>query len=263
MSAADAPEQPRRGLLLPVLTVAAALLVLVGLGVWQLERRVWKDRLIATLEQRLSAEPVALPPPEQWASFDPATHEYRRVRFRAEFPGGKDALVWATASGMRDDVRPPGFFVFTPARLPGGGMVVVNRGFVREAKPTGVSAHPAATPGPVEVTGVLRWPESKPWFLTAPFSAKDQLWFVRDHAAMAAQQQWGPVAPFYIERETQNPADGLPAAGPFKANLPNNHLQYALTWFGLAAVLAAVFAFWLRSRRRALGAAHDKHRLGK
>jgi len=249
-------QRPQRGLVLPTVIVLAALVVLLGLGAWQLERRVWKEQLIETLTQRLSAQPVALPPPEQWPRLDPESYEYRRVRFRAEFLPDKDALVWASGSGMRDDVKPPGFFVFTPARLPSGEVVVVNRGFLRDPRPSGASARPATTSGAVEVVGILRWPEQKPWFLTAPFSKKDQLWFVRDHVAMAAEQQWGEVAPFYVERETQNPPDGLPAAGPFKPNLPNNHLHYALTWFGLAAVLAAIFVLWLRSRRRetAIGA---------
>jgi surfeit locus 1 family protein len=236
--------------MLPIAIVVTALAVLVSLGAWQLERRVWKERLIETLTQRLSAPPVALPPPEEWSRLDPENYEYRRVRFRAEFLPDKDALLWASISGMRDDVRPPGFFAFTPARLPSGGVVVVNRGFLRDARPTGASARPAAAPGIVEVVGVLRWPEPKPWFLTAPFSKKDRLWFIRDQHAMAAEHGWGEVAPFYIERETQVPPDGLPAAGPFKPNLPNNHLHYALTWFGLAAVLAVIFAIWLRGRRR-------------
>lgn len=250
MSAPGATERPQRGLMLPTVVVLAALAVLLGLGAWQLERRVWKERLIDTLTQRLSAPPVALPPPAEWPRLDPDTYEYRRVQFRAEFLPDSDALVWATASGMRDDVKPPGFFVFTPARLPSGELVMVNRGFVRDPRPTGASPRPAAARGLVEVVGVLRWPEPKPWFMTAPFSTKDQLWFARDHRAMAAQHKWGEVAPFYVERETQNPPDGLPAAGPFKPNLSNNHLQYALTWFGLAAVLAVIFAIWLRSRRR-------------
>jgi cytochrome oxidase assembly protein ShyY1 len=56
------------------------------------------------------------------------------------------------------------------------------------------------------------------------------------------------VAPFYIDQEGPLPAGALPKAGPLRVNLPNNHLQYAITWFSLAACLVGVFAFWLRAR---------------
>jgi cytochrome oxidase assembly protein ShyY1 len=101
----------------------------------------------------------------------------------------------------------------------------------------------------VLVTGILRWPEPKGWELTTPYDKSAQLWFVRDQVAIARENGWGAVAPFYIEREAQQPADGLPPPGPLTPHLPNNHLQYAVTWYGLAVVLLAVFGFWVRSRR--------------
>ncbi len=239
----------RPGLLLPVLVVLAAFAVLAALGTWQLERKAWKDDLIDTLTQRLTAPPVALPPPGQWAGLNQEQEEFRRVRFRAEYLPGKEALVWATGSGLREDVKPPGFFIFTPARLASGEAVAINRGFVREAKPTGASPRPAPAAGPVEVVGIMRWPEPTGWFLATAYDKSADLWFVRDQRAMAAEHGWGAVAPFYIERETQQPPDGLPSPGAFRPNLPNNHLQYALTWYGLALVLLAVFGVWAWGRR--------------
>jgi surfeit locus 1 family protein len=150
---------------------------------------------------------------------------------------------------LRDDVKGPGVFVFTLAQLASGETVAVNRGFVADQKPTGATARPAPSQGVVEVTGLLRWPEPKAWELTSPYDKGAQLWFVRDQLAMAQESGWGQIAPFYIEREGQEPADGLPPPGPLKPNLPNNHLQYAVTWYGLALVLLAVFGFWVRSRR--------------
>lgn len=238
----------RRGLMLPALMALAGFAVLIALGTWQLERKAWKENLIDTLNRRLNAAPMALPPPERWASLNQEQDEFRRVKFRAQYLPGKEALVWANPSGLRDDVKSPGVFVFTLARLASGDVVAVNRGFVADQKPTGATARPAPAPGAVEITGILRWPEPKGWELTAAYDKGAQLWFTRDHLAMASENGWGAVAPFYIERETQQPPDGLPAPGPFKASLPNNHLQYALTWYGLAAVLAAVFVFWVRSR---------------
>jgi cytochrome oxidase assembly protein ShyY1 len=240
----------RRGFLVPTLATLAAFAILMSLGTWQLQRKAWKEELIATLTRKLSVAPVDLPPPAQWPSLRQERDEFTRVKFRAEYPSGKEALVWATGSGLRDDVKGPGAFVFTPARLPSGETVVVNRGFVADQKPTGATARPASVPGAAEITGILRWPEPKGWELTAPYDKGAQLWFVRDHPAMAQENGWQNVAPFYIERETQTPADALPPPGPLKPNLPNNHLQYAVTWYGLAVVLLAVFGFWVRSRRR-------------
>lgn len=239
----------RRGLLVPSLATLIAFAILVTLGTWQLQRKAWKEDLAATLARKLTAAPVDLPPPAQWASLRQDKDEFTRVKFRAEYAPGKEALVWATGSALRDDVKGPGVFVFTPARLASGETVAVNRGFVADQKPTGATARPAPAQGAVEITGILRWPEPKGWELTATYDKGAQLWFARDQLAMAQESGWGAVAPFYIEREAQQPADGLPPPGPLKAHLPNNHLQYAVTWYGLAAVLLAVFGFWVRSRR--------------
>lgn len=239
----------RRGLFLPSLVTLIAFAVLIALGTWQLQRKAWKEELIGTLTQRFAAAPVDLPPPAQWTSLRQDRDEFTRVKFRAEYLPGKEALVWATGSGLRDDVKGPGVFVFTPARLAAGETVAVNRGYVADQQPTGATKRPAPASGPVEITGILRWPEPKGWELTAAYDKGAQLWFVRDQRAMAQEYGWRHVAPFYIERESQTPADGLPPPGPLKPNLPNNHLQYAVTWYGLALVLLAVFGFWVRSRR--------------
>jgi cytochrome oxidase assembly protein ShyY1 len=89
----------------------AALIVfagLVGLGFWQLDRKAWKEALIATLGQQLAAAPAELPPPERWPSLDPAADEYRRVRFAAEILPNEEALVYTSGSAFRPDVTGPG-----------------------------------------------------------------------------------------------------------------------------------------------------------
>jgi surfeit locus 1 family protein len=112
----------------------------------------------------------------------------------------------------------------------------------------GAQPPPAVPAGPVEVTGALRWPEPRGTFTPTDDPGRN-LWFTRAPDVIAAGKNWGPVAPFYIEQETPQAPDGRPQAGPVRASLPNNHLQYALTWYGLAAALVFVFAaFILRSR---------------
>jgi cytochrome oxidase assembly protein ShyY1 len=115
--------------------------------------------------------------------------------------------------------------------------VVVNRGYVPVDRKTG----PAT--GTIDITGYVRWPETPRWFMSEPDAAGD-IWFVRDPAAMARLRGWGTVAPFYIDQEAPVPPGGLPRPGPLAVKLRNDHLGYAITWFGLAASLVAVFLAW-------------------
>jgi surfeit locus 1 family protein len=240
----------RAGLAVPALFALAAFATFVGLGTWQVQRKAWKEALIATLEQRLSAAPVDLPPREQWGRLDPAKDEFRHVKFSAAFVPGAEALVYAGSSALRSDVSGPGYWVLAPARLLAGGLVVINRGFVPEGRQDPATRGGGEIPGNAELVGVMRWPEPR-----GTFSPKDQpernLWFVRDPVAIASAKGWGDAAPFFVELESPQPPGGLPRAGALKVNLRNEHLQYAITWYGLAGVVVVMFAFWFRARRQA------------
>jgi len=240
-----------RGLLLPVLL---AFVVLIGLGIWQIQRKAWKERLITDLTERLAGPPLALPPMRDWRPLDAASDEYRRVRFTAQFDNDREALVFAAASGFRPDVADsgPGYWVFTPARLADGGTVIVNRGFVPDARKNRQTRLQGEVSGPVALVGVMRWPDSRHWFTPNDDPARN-VWFVRDPMAIAAAKNLGAVAPFYIEQETPVPPGGLPQPGKLAVSLPDDHLQYALTWFGLAAVLAGSFIAWALTSGRVKG----------
>jgi surfeit locus 1 family protein len=233
----------RKGILVPTLAALLTFVALLSLGFWQLQRKAWKEALIASMNERLAAAPVDLPGAEIWPLLNPENSEFRRVRFRAEFAPTREVYAYVAGSALRSDIKEPGYFVFRPGRLPDGRTVVVNRGYV----PLEYSAQSPA--GTIEVTGYLRWPENTPWFMTASNTSGDT-WFVRDQRAMAAAQGWGEVAPFYVDQETPIPPGGLPRPSALSVTLRNDHLGYALTWFGLAAVLVGVFGFWLLSRRR-------------
>ena len=232
------------GLFVPA---SLAFAVLIALGTWQIERKAWKEALIASLTERLAAPPVALPPAKDWAKLDRATDEYRRVKFTATFDDAREALVFPAASAFRPDVTSPGYWVFTPARLAGGGFIMVNRGFVPDARRDAKSRLAGQISGPIEIAGALRWPDDRHWFTPADDPAHN-LWFTRDPAGIAAAKGLDAkslaVAPFYVEQEAPIPSGGLPQPGKLFVALPDNHLQYALTWYGLAAVLAAVFGVW-------------------
>jgi surfeit locus 1 family protein len=222
---------------------------LVGLGTWQLQRKTWKEALIASLNERLAAAPSALPAAKDWQNLDAATDEYRPVKFSAAFDYGAAALVYAGGSALRPDVSGIGYWVFIPARLADGSTLLVNRGFVPEGRQDRNSRAAGEVSGPIAITGVMRWPEPRHWFTPNDDPAKN-LWFVRDPQAIAAAKGIGPIAPFYIEQESPVPPGGLPQPGKVVVNLPDNHLQYAVTWYGLALALVGVFAAWSWGVRR-------------
>jgi surfeit locus 1 family protein len=238
------------GLAVPALFAAALVAIFIGLGTWQVQRKAWKEGLIETLEQRLSAPAAGLPPRERWAELDARDDEFRRVKFPAAFAPGAEALVYATSSVLRNDVSGSGYWVFAPARLAAGGLVVVNRGFVPEGRQNPATRAAGEIIGIADLVGVLRWPEPR-----GAFTPKDEpsrnLWFVRDPVAIASAKGWGEVAPFFLELESPGPTNGFPRPGALKANLRNQHLQYAITWYGLALVVAVMFAVWLGGHREA------------
>ena len=241
--AADGAGRLRTGVLVPSLAVAAALATLIALGLWQLERKTWKEALVATLTQRLAAPPIALPPPADWARLT-VDDEFLHVAMKAVFLNDEEGLVYTAGSTMREDGGGPGYWVFTPARLADQSFVMVNRGFVPEGRQGPATRRDGEIDDPVDMVGVLRWPEA-PGLFTPANDPAHNLWFVRDSAAIAAAKGIG-AAPFYVELESPEPPGGLPHARPrVVPNLPNNHLQYALTWFGLSAVLMGAYAVWL------------------
>ena len=228
--------------------------VLAELGVWQLQRRTEKHALIAALTERLAADPSSLPPATEWKNLSPARDEFRRVRFSATFVSKPDAMVYSSGSAVREDISGPGTWAFMPVRLSDGGIVVINAGFVQNTMQDRAQQDRAVmrlvTGVPVMLTGYLRFPESA-GTLTPHEDANKRLWFTRDQRSMAQVLGWGEAAPFYIDLETPVPPSEVPKPGPLQVHLKDDHLQYAITWFGLAAAVFGAFGFWLVADRRA------------
>ena len=244
--------RPRLGFSLFTLAMVAAF---IGLGVWQLQRRIEKHALIAALTERLVATPVPLPPAAAWSSLNAGRDEFRRVHFRGAFVAGTDAMVYSSGSAVRDDVSGPGTWAFIPARLPGGEIVVVNAGFVQNTmqdrpQQDRAVAHLGAGEA-TELVGYIRFPESA-GLLTPAANVEKRLWFTRDHLAMAHALGWGDagktMAPFYIDLELPLPPGGIPKPGPLQVHLKDDHLQYAITWFALAGAVVMAFLVWWRGK---------------
>jgi len=252
MTGALARPRGRAGFAIFTLVMVA---VCVGLGLWQLQRRLEKHALIGALNERLAASPEALPQPSQWRALTPARDEFRRVHFTATYARLPDAMVYSSGSAVRDDVSGPGTWAFLPAQLPGGETVVVNTGFVQNTMQDRAQQDRAVsrlvTGQPVTLTGYLRFPE-RAGSLTPKEDQAKRLWFTRDHLAMARALGWSEgdrqVAPFYVDLESPVPESGIPKPGPLQVRLKDDHLQYAITWFALAGAVVIAFGVWARAQ---------------
>jgi surfeit locus 1 family protein len=239
----------RRGIVTATLFALAGIGVLCALGQWQLDRKIWKEKLIATMTVRLTQPPQPLPSRNDWPQLTQDNSEFTRVTFPAEFLAGEEALVYSAGAAFRPDIKDPGYWVFAPAQLAGGSIVVVNRGYVPPDRRDPAARQQGNPPGSVDVVGVMRWPETRGLFTPAD-DVKGNVWYLRDPLAMAQAHRWATAAPFYIDMEAPMPPGGLPSPGKLTVILPNNHWQYAITWFGLALALAGVFIAWLIARLR-------------
>jgi len=237
----------KSGVLDATIAALVGVAILGGLGIWQLDRKIWKENLIATLNARLDRAPEDLPPRASWPRLRQDGEEFRRVAFPAEFLDGEEALIYTAGSPLRPDVKGPGYWVFAPARLAGGSIVLVNRGFVPADHKDPAMRADGTPRGIVDLVGVMRWPETRDSFTLAD-DPKQNVWYLRDSNAIATFKKWVTAAPFYIDQEEPIPSSGWPRPGKLEVHLPDNHLQYAITWFGLALALAGVYVAWLARR---------------
>ena len=237
--------------LAPTLFTAPVVLICLALGAWQLQRLEWKRGLIAQREAALAAP--ATPPPQTLA-------DARALEFHPVFDEGvflNDKEILRNAIGPQGGA---GFDVLTPLREAGGRIVFVNRGFVPTELKDRAKRRAGEPGGAVRIAGLLRLPpDGKPnWFV--PDNRPDLgSWFWVDLTAMSAADRLAGVAPFYIDADATPNPDGWPEGGVSLPELPNHHLQYAITWFSLA--VAGVVIYVLSQRRDARGNNRDDDRL--
>lgn len=232
-----APARPIGVLLAVGFGAAIVFAALIALGVWQLHRREWKHALIARVDARIHAAPVAAPGPEAWPKIG-EDDAYRRITIAGSFARAEDTLVQAV-TGLG-----PGWWVLTPLRDDRGFTVLVNRGYI--------SSPPAPPPphGRARVVGLLRPSEPGGGFLRHNDPRADR-WYSRDTVAIARARGLGRVAPYFIDADAAPDPGGTPVGGLTVVAFSDNHLQYALTWFCLALLLAGGMAYIVREEWRA------------
>lgn len=220
----------RPSLWLTVLSLAAFVL-LMALGVWQVERRTWKLALIDRVEQRIHAPAQPLPSRASWPAITAASDEYRHVSASGRFLHNRETLVQAVTE------EGPGYWVLTPLERDDGTTVLINRGFVPSERRDPSTRRGGNPDGEVAVSGLLRITEPKGGFLRDNVPQHNR-WYSRDVAAIAAARDLRNVAPFFIDADAGSQSAGGPIGGLTVVRFPNNHLIYALTWFALAFMLA-------------------------
>lgn len=237
---------PTRNTLLLTLLALSALAVLIALGVWQLRRLSWKTDLISRLERGIDAPAAPYAPP---AANKGDSREFRHVQITGRLHAASSVKRYMPAPEAARAAAKEGFgySVFTPVES-GGHFVFVDRGFVPASQVDQVIAKEADTTA--TVTGLIRLSEKRGWF-TPQGDPEKRVFYAADLPAMAAaahEDKTKIVTSEYIEADaTPNPGGWPLGRDPrsLLAAIPNSHLQYALTWFGLAAALMGVFSVYI------------------
>ncbi|HVZ70263.1 MAG TPA: SURF1 family protein [Rhizomicrobium sp.] len=230
-----------RPLLKPTLWFLPMFAVLVGLGTWQIERLHWKEALIEKMNANISSKPLPL---DEILKLPNDEAQYRHVVLEGSFDNAKEAYAFGTdANGT------PVFHVLTPFILSDGRALIVDRGIVPQDKRDPKTREAGQLNGPRRVTGIWRTPDPSNLFTPEPDLARRE-WFSRDVEAMAKLDGLNLIAPVVVEADaTPNPG-GWPKGGQTVVSLPNNHLQYAITWYLMAVGLLAVYLAYHRQRSR-------------
>lgn len=219
--------RPTRG---AAIAATICFILLIGLGTWQLQRLSWKVGLIRHIQSQMAAPPVPLPA----AIADPAAFDFRAVTVTGTLrPDREMRLIEQLLHGQVGDR------IVEPLVRPDGGTVLVVRGWVPADRAAPASRPGSEPQGTVAIAGVARVPAPQGWMQPENQPAANQ-WFWIDLKAMARAAGVAAVAPVVVY-EAAGQAGQLPVGGPPIIDLPNNHLQYALTWYGLALALVVIF----------------------
>jgi surfeit locus 1 family protein len=235
----DSQSTQRKTPFVLFLLLGFVFLVLLALGSWQVKRLIWKQDLIARVDARAHAAPVA--PPTDWANITADNSEYLRVSVSGTYQ--YQHQEYTTALTALDG----GYWVMTPLVTADGNTVYINRGFIPTASRKAFEQDTPPDTGIVTVSGLLRMPEHSAFLRTN--EPELRRWYSRDVASMGQQAGLSNIAPYFIDADRTADATALPIGGMTQISFPNNHLVYALTWYGLAALLVGMLIYVRRKEK--------------
>lgn len=244
----SATSKSRIGAVLVFLILAAVFAILIILGSWQMKRLEWKETLLTNIEQRLASNPISLPALLQISNAG-EEFEYQRVSVKGVFDHTKERHFFATHNGFS------GYYVYTPL-MGDFGAIFINRGFVPFDFKEPINRSQGQIDGAVTVTGLARkMLDEKPSSVVPENDPDKNIYYWKDLRSMAQTTGLSFDDPkllklFIDADETSNPG-GFPQGGVTIIDLPNNHLQYAFTWYGLAATLLCIVVIFLFRRKTA------------
>ena len=217
----------------PTFLTAIMLIVLCGLGTWQLQRLGWKEQLIATIEARRNLPAVtAAAKVAECAATSLESCNYVPVTAQGQFK--PDQQFRSPMIALRGE---GGYALLSPFQLADGQWLLVNRGWIPyQAKP---EDYPAPV-GPMTINGLLRILPQSNW-LTPANQPDTGVWYSYDLGAMAQRAGLPALLPLMLDADAAPNPGGYPLGGQTRLSITNNHLSYALTWYGLAGVLLVIF----------------------
>jgi surfeit locus 1 family protein len=225
---------PFRPTFWPTVIALPMVLAMIGLSVWQVQRLHWKEALIAQRTARTTAAPVELPP----AGTDLSDLEFRHVALTGSYDNAHE--FYLAARSQKGNV---GYWIATPFKTDKGETVLVNRGWVPVEKKLPDARREGQIAGDTQVDGIIRLPQVKSFFQPANEPEKN-VWFYLAPAEMVAASGVPARTDLYLDAADQPVPGGFPIGGQTRINLPNDHLQYAVTWGLLAIALAVIYVVY-------------------
>ena len=232
--------------LIPTLICLPVFSFLLSLGNWQMERLTWKKSLIEVIEARLAAPVQNIPESGEWKNLSSDDYVYQPVFLKGVFDHQAEQFWF-----VHHEKFGPGYQVITPFVIGVERIVMVNRGYIPASQQAPVTRQDGQISGEVRLEGLMVWP-GEPNIFEPPNEPDNNLWFVKDINAMAKNAGYEDnswlIAPFFVD-SLETPENVYPVQAPIggqtRVNLPNRHLEYVVTWYGLALALVIVYVQWL------------------
>ncbi len=225
--------------LIPTLFTIPAIIVLLGLGTWQVQRLQWKNNLMVAVNEKIAFPVIDLP--QVVDNFEDL--QYRKVRIKGEFLNDKEIYLFVGAKEFKGKM---GYDIITPFKREDGSVVLVVRGWVPYEKKTADKRPESVINGVVEIEGMLHKGEVQKGFTPDNDVAKN-LWYWIDVAAV--EKFTGEKLPnLYVRVLKKDDSNLLPIGGDEVIRHRNDHLQYAVTWYSFAVILLGIYIIYHRKK---------------